>query len=146
MSRLSSPGFQTPHLPNFPATFPFPLCLLPLLAPSLPNLYNLAFLGTLPWVLFSHSYVLSMQQLPILHLYQQTCHPKVALHVSNVSRSKMKSSSLCSLPPSSIFPSGFCILVNGTFIPPVVRASNLGAVLDTSLLHLNPNTKFEYFC
>lgn len=85
------------------------------------------------------------QRIPILHHYLQTCQPEVALHVSNVSRSKMESSSLCSLPPSSIFPSVFCILVNGTFIPPAVHASNLGVVLDTSLLHLHPNTKLEYF-
>lgn len=146
--KIHSLGFQNGTLSQA-STYHSSSSLLPLLAPSLCNFFSLKFPRTPPWVLFSSHSVSShhanntiLISRPVdLHTQLQS---GITLNISKLTRSKIESSSLCSLPPKNIFPFIFHILVNGTFIHPPV--SNVGFILDTFLLYSNLNTKFQYFC
>ena len=69
--------------------------------------------------------------------YIHNCQLGIPLDVWNLTRSKMNSSSLYSLPPQCISPSAFYILVNGIFIHPAAHARNLESSLTP--LSLTPN-------
>lgn len=145
-----------PHLPSLPPSSQVTLHLLPLLAPSLSNLYNFEFLTTLPWGVFSSYSISSLHannsQISIsgsasaLRTCIHNCQLDISLDVWNLTKTKMNSSSVYSLPPKSIFPSVFYVLVNGTFIHPAAHDRNLESFLTP--LSLTPNLPYqvEYFC